>query len=106
MGRGSGSQKLESCKEMVGELAFDGVPGSVLGPRVEGIPFLSSGQPDDELPASKQGLAGLTDDNLLHFFALLPVLHGSAVHPGYHHLEVGTMALAEVLVMAWIDVCF
>lgn len=77
---------------MVGELALDGVLGVVPWQQVEGVPSLSSGQPDDELPASKQGLAGLPDDNLLHFLALLPVLHGSAVHPGYHHLEVGTVA--------------
>lgn len=77
---------------MVGELALDGILGVVLWQQVEGVPSLSSGQPDDELPASKQGLAGLPDDNLLHFLALLPVLHGSAVHPGYHHLEVGTVA--------------
>lgn len=91
---------------MVGELSLGGVPGAVLWPQVEGILFLSSGQSDDELPASKQGLAGLTDDNLLHFLALLPILHGSAMHPGYHHLEVGTVALTEVLVMGWIDICF
>lgn len=64
---------------------------------MERVPFLSSDQLDDELPASKQGLAGLADDNILHLLALLPVLHRRAVHPGHHHLEVGDHV--EVLVM-------
>lgn len=63
------------------------------------VPSLSSDQPDDELPTSKQGLAGLPDDNVLHLLALLPILHRRVVHPGHHHLEVGTVALAEVVVV-------
>lgn len=49
---------------------------------------LSPDQPDDELPASKQSLAGLTDDDFLHLCALFSVLHGRPVYSGHHHLEV------------------
>lgn len=105
MGRGQ-KPKPESCTSMAGELAHGGVLRAAPWPQVEGLLFFSSDQPDDELPTSKQGLAGLADDNILHLLALLPVLHGSAVLPGHHHLEVGTVALPEVLVTGQRHVCF
>ena len=63
------------------------------GYRREVTASLSSDQPDDEFPASEQSLAGLTDDDSLHLFALFPVLHRGPVHPGHHHLEVGDGSL-------------
>ena len=65
------------------------MPGVLLGHRWEVTASLSSDQPDDELPASEQSLAGLTDDDFFHPITLLPVFNRGPVHPGHHHLEVG-----------------
>lgn len=81
-------------KRASGSQCPGGVPLACFsGRRWELAVSLSPDQPDDEFPASKQSLASLTDDDVLHLLAVFPILLRGPVHPGHHHLEVRDRSL-------------